>query len=194
MGTRTLAAQGGDRRHEGIKKKAAAVNFDSFANELIALTGANGKDKTTLIKNCHLYPQLLTRMGKLQDHFFLKDSLREIVYRNRVDGSMRKFLIQIDGQNKSGACKYFIFRRTAGLAAAEKVKVEAAKTHNAEIKIQVLQSAIDKKLEEEKTLKDTDAALKIKNVELADVAGRSEATKAAVERLQTAWNAEQIRR
>jgi exonuclease SbcC len=104
---------------KGIKQEEIVVNFDNFSCGLIALTGVNGKGKTTLIENCQPYPQLFTRKGKLQDHFCLKDSLREVVYRNRTDGSMRKFLIQIDGQNKSGACKYFIFKQTAGLAGME---------------------------------------------------------------------------
>jgi exonuclease SbcC len=95
---------------KGIGKEEIAINFDGYDPGLIALCGANGKGKTTLIENCHPYPQLLTRKGKLQDHFYLRDSFREAVYRNR-GGAERKFLIQIDGQNKSGACKYFSFIR-----------------------------------------------------------------------------------
>jgi exonuclease SbcC len=95
---------------KGIGKEEIAVNFDKYDEGLIALCGANGKGKTTLIENCHPYPQLLTRKGKLQDHFYLRDSFREVVYRNRKDGRALRFLIQIDGQNKSGSCKYFIFR------------------------------------------------------------------------------------
>jgi exonuclease SbcC len=253
---------------KGIKKEEVVVNFDNFSNGLIALTGANGKGKTTLIENCHPYPQLLTRKGKLQDHFYLKDSLREVIYRNRIDGSMRKFLIQIDGQNKSGTCKYFIFRQTAGLAgmeweplpgvdgnlkpyeealgftfgpielyqrtafitqrptknlpdltdatagekkslfvalagidylqgfsdaAAEKVKLESAKAHDAEIKMQVLQAAIDKKPQEEQALRDSEAVLTTKKAELAEVTKQGKAAKADVERFQAEWNAEQIR-
>jgi exonuclease SbcC len=105
---------------KGIHKDEISLNFDSYDDGLIAITGANGKGKTTLIENCHPYPQLLTRTkGRLQNHFFLRDSFREVIYRNHVDGSMRKFLIQIDGQNKSGSCKYFIFKQTAGLAGME---------------------------------------------------------------------------
>ncbi|MDR2245739.1 MAG: hypothetical protein LBE17_03535 [Treponema sp.] len=182
---------------------------------------------------------------------------------------MRKFLIQIDGQNKSGSCKYFIFRQTAGLAgagreprpgadgnhkpygeapgaafgpielfqrtafitqrptknlpdltdatagekkslfvalagidylqgfadaAAEKVKHEAAKAHDAKIKARVLQAGIDKKPEEEKTLKETETALATKKAELAEVTKQGKAMKADMERLQLAWSAEQVRR
>jgi exonuclease SbcC len=253
---------------KGIKKEEIAVNFDNYDSGLIALVGANGKGKTTLIENCHPYPQLLTRKGKLQDHFYLKDSLREVIYRNRTDGSLRKFLIQIDGQNKSGSCKYFIFKQTAGLsgmewepfpgvdgnlkpyeealgstfgpielfqrtafitqrptknlpdltdatagekkslfvalagidylqnfadAAAEKVKLESAKAHDAEIKMQILREAVDRKPQEEQALKDADVALTNKKAELADVTRKGKAAKADVEGLQARWNAEQTR-
>jgi exonuclease SbcC len=105
---------------KGIHKDEIFLDFDNYSNGLIAITGANGRGKTTLIENCHPYPELLTRKrGTLRDHFFLKDSLREVIYRNRADGSMWKFLIQIDGQNKSGSCKYFIFKQTEGLVGTE---------------------------------------------------------------------------
>jgi exonuclease SbcC len=252
---------------KGIKKEEISINFDNFANGLIALTGANGKGKTTLIENCHPYPQLLTRTkGKLQNHFSLRDSFREVVLRNHTDGSMRKFLIQIDGQNKSGSCKYFIFKQTAGLAeweplpgvdgnlkpyeesldatfgpielfqrtafitqrptknlpdltdatagekkalfvalagidylqgfsdaASEKTKLEAAKSHDAEIKMQVLQAAIDKKPQESQVLKDSEATLTDKKTELTEITKQGKTAKADVERLQAAWNAEQVR-
>jgi exonuclease SbcC len=253
---------------KGIREKEIEVNFDSFASGLIALTGANGKGKTTLIENCHPYPQLLTRKGKLQENLFLKDSLRQVVYRNRVDGSMRKFLIQIDGQNKNGSCKYFIFKQTPGLSdmeweplpgvdgnlkpyeevlgatfgpielfqrtafitqrptknlpdlidatagekkslfialagidylqgfadtAAEKVKLEVAKSHDAEIKMQVIQSSLDKKPEEEKALKDSESVLITKKDDLAEVTKQVKSVKADVECLLSAWNAEHVR-
>jgi exonuclease SbcC len=99
---------------KGIRKDEIFIDFDNYSNGLIALIGANGRGKTTLIENCHPYPQLLTRKGKLQDHFFLRDSIREVIYRNYLTGMMAKFLIQIDGQNKSGGAKYFAFRKPDG--------------------------------------------------------------------------------
>jgi exonuclease SbcC len=257
---------------KGIHRDEISIDFDNYADGLVALTGANGRGKTTLIENCHPYPQLLTRKGKLQDHFFLKESLREVIYRNRVEGGkLVKFLIQIDGQNKSGSCKYFVFDssgypaltsdydwiprpgvdgnlkpyeealssifgpmelylRTAFITqrptknlpdltdatagekkslfvalagidylqsfadtAAEKVKLETAKTHDAEIKMQVLQGAINKKPQEEKALKESETTQMDKQAELAEVTKQGKAAKADVERLQAAWNAEQVR-
>ncbi|MDR2150105.1 MAG: hypothetical protein LBO67_04690 [Spirochaetaceae bacterium] len=40
----------------GIKQDEIAINFDKYAPSLIALSGANGKGKTTLIENCHPHP------------------------------------------------------------------------------------------------------------------------------------------
>ncbi len=97
----------------GIKKDELFVNFDDFDNGLIALSGRNGKGKTTFIENCHVYPQLLTRKGTLKDHFRLKDSLREVIYRDVSTGAEKRFLIQIDGLTKSGGTKYFIFDRAS---------------------------------------------------------------------------------
>jgi exonuclease SbcC len=100
----------------GIKKDEIALNFDGYSPGLIALCGANGKGKTTLIENCHPYPQVFTRKGKLQDQFCLRDSFREVILRDRLSGMMIKFLIQVDGANKSGSCRYFAFRKEAGAA------------------------------------------------------------------------------
>jgi exonuclease SbcC len=254
---------------KGIHRDEITVNFDAYASGLIALVGANGKGKTTLIENCHPYPQLLTRKGKLQDHFCLRDSFREVVYRNRLDGTMRRFLIQIDGQNKSGSCKYFIFKQSGGQTgmewealpgvdgnlkpyeevidatfgsielllhtafisqrptknfpdltdatagekkslfvslagidylqefsdiATEKGKLEATKIHDAEIKMRMLQGAIDKKVSEEQSLQYSETGLAGYKAKLDEVMKLDKAAKVDVDRLQAEWNAEQIRR
>lgn len=63
---------------------------------------------TTCIENCHPYLRMLTRGSKLQDHFFLRDSYRELLY---VDegGIYYRIRIDIDGKNKSGKVKAFAF-------------------------------------------------------------------------------------
>lgn len=63
---------------------------------------------STLIENCQPYLRMLTRTGKLQDHFFLRDSYRELLY---VDegGIYYRIRIDIDGKNKSGKVKAFAF-------------------------------------------------------------------------------------
>lgn len=105
----SLRIRGSIGLKKGIHKDEISIDFDSYDSGLIALIGENGKGKTTLIENCHPYPQLLTRKGKLQDHFCLRDSFREVIYRDRDTKRMVKCLIQIDGANKSGSCNYYAY-------------------------------------------------------------------------------------
>lgn len=238
----SLKLRGAKGIKKGIHKDEIAVNFDDYDSGLIALTGENGKGKTTLIENCLPYPQLLTRKGKLQDHFCLRDSYREVVYRDRDSGKMIKCFMQIDGATKSGSCKYFaydstdggetwnalpgidgnvrpyedfivatfgtleLFLRTAFItqrptknlpdltdatvgekktlfvelagidylqkfadAASEKSKQNGQAAHDAEIKIQMLESAIAEKQELEKRVADERVALSANEKELETV-------------------------
>lgn len=117
----SLKLRGSTGIKKGIGKDEISIDFDSYDSGLIALTGENGKGKTTLIENCHPYPQLLTRKGKLQDHFCLRDSFREVIYRDRESKRMVKCLIQIDGETKSGSCNYYAYTSNDGGANWEAV-------------------------------------------------------------------------
>lgn len=66
--------------------------------------------KTTLIENLHPYPQMLTRQGKLQDHFCLRDSFRDLYFIDERTGIEYRAFMQIDGQNKSGSVEYYLYR------------------------------------------------------------------------------------
>lgn len=259
---------------KGVGKDEICLNLHDYDNGLIALVGSNGRGKTTLIENCHPYPQLLTRKGKLQDHFCLRDSYREVIYEDRSlkgRGHFVKFLIQIDGQNKSGSCKYYIFdargfanlecvnewvprpgvdgtlkpyeeelggifgpvelylrtafstqRPTKNLpdltdatagekktlfvelagidylqqfseAANEKAKTEAAKNHDAEIKVKMLEGAVARKETETQALKDAEKTLAAAKTELEKVTAQGKTAAAEKERCQAAWNAEELR-
>ena len=102
----------------GIKKGLGLdeieIDLDQYEPGLIALVGVNGAGKSTLIENMHPYPQLLTRTGKLQDHFCLRDSFRDLYFTDeRTETEYRAFMT-IDGQNKSGSCEYFLNRKDNG--------------------------------------------------------------------------------
>ena len=86
------------------------LDFDRYDAGLVALTWPNGKGKTTLIENCHPYPCMLTRDGTLQQHFRLRDSLRELTFVDERTGAEYRALIMIDGANASGSCEYHLFR------------------------------------------------------------------------------------
>jgi len=98
----------------GIKKGLGLdeieIDLDQYEPGLIALVGVNGSGKSTLIENMHPYPQLLTRTGKLQDHFCLRDSFRDLYFTDDRTGTEYRAFMSIDGQNKSGSIEYFLNR------------------------------------------------------------------------------------
>lgn len=93
--------------HEKSGRDEFELDFRKFPDGLIALTGRIGAGKTTLIENCHPYPQMLTRSSKLQDHFYLKDSCRQLLYVDE-EGTYYDIDLQIDGHNKTGKVKAFV--------------------------------------------------------------------------------------
>lgn len=262
----SLKLRGSIGIYKGIGKDEIAIDFDSYDSGLIALTGENGKGKTTLIENCHPYPQLLTRKDKLQEQFRLRNSFREVIYRDRDSKRMVKCLIQIDGETKSGSCNYFaytsddngqtwnavpgvdknlkpyedfiaqtfgpielylrtafitqrptknlpdltdatagekktLFVELAGIdylqkfadAANEKVKSNENLVHDAEIKIQMLESTLNRKTEIEENLQDSEKTVKEKQSELDKIIENGKAAREKLNEAQERYNAEKER-
>ena len=263
----SLKLRGSIGIYKGIGKDEIFINFDSYDSGLIALTGENGKGKTTLIENCHPYPQLLTRKDKLQEQFRLRDSFREVIYRDRDTRSMVKCLIQIDGATKSGSCNYFaytsedngitwtavpevdknlkpyeefvsrtfgpielylrtafitqrptknlpdltdasagekktLFVELAGIdylqkfadAANDRVKVTASKIHDAEIRVQMLESSLSRKSEIEAGVIEAENAVKVKQAELDETVENGKKAREELNIAQERFNAEKDRR
>lgn len=252
--------------YKGLKKDEVSINFDSFDSGLIALTGDNGKGKTTLIENCHPYPKMLTRKDKLQEQFRLRDSFREVVYRDRDTGRMVKCVIQVDGETKSGSCNYFaydsydggkswsavpgldknlkpyeefveatfgplelylrtafitqrptknlpdltdatagekktLFVELAGIdylqkfseAANDRVKANAEKVHDSEIRIQMLESSLSRKNEIETSLAESEKTVKEKQMELDGITASGKKAREELNGAQERFNAEKDR-
>lgn len=95
---------------KGLRQDDIDVDLDKYDPGLIALIGVNGAGKSTLIENMHPYPCMLTRDGKLQDHFRLRDSARELWFVDERSGTEYRALMEIDGANASGSVKYHLFR------------------------------------------------------------------------------------
>lgn len=262
----SLKLRGSIGIYKGIGKDEIAIDFDSYDSGLIALTGENGKGKTTLIENCHPYPQLLTRKDKLQEQFRLRNSFREVIYRDRDSKRMVKCLIQIDGETKSGSCNYFaytsddngktwnavpevdknlkpyedfiaqtfgpielylrtafitqrptknlpdltdatagekktLFVELAGIdylqkfadAANEKVKSNENLVHDSEIKIQMLESTLNRKTEIEESLLKSEISVKEKQSELDKIIENGKAAREKLNEAQERYNAEKER-
>jgi len=96
---------------KGTGQDQVEVDFDRYDPGLIALIGVNGAGKTTLIENMHPYAQMLTRQGKLQDHFCLRDSFRDLYFIDERTGTEYRAFMQIDGVNKSGSIEYYLYRK-----------------------------------------------------------------------------------
>ncbi|MDD5304746.1 MAG: hypothetical protein PHS14_16750, partial [Elusimicrobia bacterium] len=98
----------------GIWKKSKKDEIDldlaALGPGVLALVGANGHGKTTILENLHPWPQMLTRDGTLKSHFRLKDSARELWFSDERTGWKYRALINIRADIESGAAEYFLFR------------------------------------------------------------------------------------
>jgi len=107
---RRLRLRGAIGVWKGQRKDEVDYNLDGYDPGLIAMIGVNGSAKSTVIENMHPYPCMLTRDGKLQDHFRLRDSTRELWFCDERTGTEYRALMEIDGANASGVVKYHLFR------------------------------------------------------------------------------------
>lgn len=95
---------------KGQGKDEIWLDMKQYDPGLIVLADANGAGKTTLFGNLHIFPELLVRPGKLQDHFRLRDSFRDLYFTDERTGDKYRAFIQIDGQNASGKCEYHLYK------------------------------------------------------------------------------------
>lgn len=98
------------------------LDLGTYDDGLISLLGPNGAGKTTLIENLHPFPSMLTRDGKLQDHFRLRDSYRDLHWTDVRTGDTYRALIQIDAQ---AGCDYHLYRNGEPIVTGRKADYEA---------------------------------------------------------------------
>jgi exonuclease SbcC len=111
---------------KGLGLDEIELDLAAYDPGLIALVGANGRGKTTLIENMHPYPEMLTRAGTLQDHFRLKDSYRDLTFTDERTGHEYRALIQIDGANATGRAEYHLYRDGIPVTNGRKADYEEA--------------------------------------------------------------------
>lgn len=100
---------------DGTGKDQIDIDFSQYDDGVVALCGHNGCGKTTLIENCHPFPQMLTRSGILKEHFCLKHSHRILVYRSS-SGKYIRITFKIDGTAKNIMTQYFVEASEDGLS------------------------------------------------------------------------------
>ena len=85
----------------GIKKglNLEEINIDlSKLSGLIAISGPNGAGKTSLIDNFHPFRTLPSRKGALKNHFYLRDSFKELEF--VFDENQYRSLVKIDSESE----------------------------------------------------------------------------------------------
>lgn len=103
----SLSLRGAIGIRDGQGKEEIDLNFEKYEDGVICLVGHNGAGKSTLVENCHPYPKMLSRKGTLQDHFYLKDSHRILVYKDE-NGLFYRISMLIDGKTANGKVSYFV--------------------------------------------------------------------------------------
>ncbi len=103
----SLSLRGAIGIRDGQGKEEIEINFEKYEDGVICLSAPHGHGKSTLIENCHPYPKMLSRKGTLQDHFYLKDSHRILVYKDE-NGLFYKISMLIDGKTANGKVSYFV--------------------------------------------------------------------------------------
>ncbi len=111
---RKLRLRGATGIWKGLGVDEVTLDLDVYDAGLIALIGPNGAGKSTLLENMHPWPQLLTRDGKLQDHFRLRDSARELWFVDERAGVEYRALMLVDGVNATGKAEFHLFHAFPG--------------------------------------------------------------------------------
>jgi exonuclease SbcC len=123
---RKLRLRGATGIWKGLGLDEVTLDLDRYDAGLVALVGPNGAGKSTLLENMHPWPCLLTREGKLQDHFRLRDSARELWFVDERDGAEYRALMLVDGVNATGKAEYHLFRGDTPLTNGRREDYEAA--------------------------------------------------------------------
>lgn len=103
----SLSLRGAVGIRDGQHKEDFELDLEHMEDGVICLAGPCGRGKSTILENCHPYPQLLTREGTLKEHFYLKDSHRILLYKDE-NGLFYKISILIDGKTATGKASYFV--------------------------------------------------------------------------------------
>ena len=103
-----LSLRGAIGVHRGTGLDEIELDLTRFEPGIIGLTGPNGEGKTTVLENMSPWPSMLTRSGSLHSHFRLRDSRREIRFRDMLTDELYRAVILIDA--KTGKREHQIYR------------------------------------------------------------------------------------
>jgi exonuclease SbcC len=96
---------------DGLGLDEIDINFATLSSGLVAIVGKNGSGKTTILDNLHPYLELPSRDGSLANHFFLRDSARELHF--EVNNIRYRSEILIDA--RTGRVEAYLYRKSEPL-------------------------------------------------------------------------------
>lgn len=106
-----LIVRGSIAIHKGLGLDEIEIDLEKYDPGLITLIGDNGSGKTGgIFENFQPFPGMMTRSGKLQDHFRLRDSYRDYYFIDERTGNQYRTFIQIDGKNPTGSVEYHLYK------------------------------------------------------------------------------------
>ncbi len=97
---------------DGLGLDKIEIDFSNFEPGLIALVGDNGVGKSTVMECLQPYLCLASRSGKLQDHFFLRNSIKDLTFSYK--GNDYRSLILIDA--KTGGIEAYLYKGKENIA------------------------------------------------------------------------------
>src|SRR5512137_2206263 len=96
----------------GLGRDTVTLDVESLTGEatLVAIAGANGRGKTTVMDNLHPYLVMPSRAGadglgafSYYDHVFLPESQKELVWEHRGRRYKSQLVFRINGKRKTEA-------------------------------------------------------------------------------------------
>jgi exonuclease SbcC len=104
----------------GLGRDELTLDLDALVGsaELVAITGSNGRGKTTVMDNLHPYMTMPSRAGanglgafSFYDHVYLPQSEKELVWRHDERTFRTHLVFRVNGKKQTEA---FLFERLAG--------------------------------------------------------------------------------
>ena len=105
----------------GLGRETVTLDLEALAGDatLVAIAGANGRGKTTLLENLHPYLVMPSRAGadglgafSYYDHVYLPESQKELVWEHRGHRYKSQLVFRMSGKRKTEA---FLFEQAGGV-------------------------------------------------------------------------------
>ena len=121
----SLSLRGAIGIDRGLGVEQIDIDFTQFDAGLVALVAPNGSGKSTILENLHPYRTLASRSGALQQHFYLRDSHRDL--RFEMGGHAYRCVLLIDGVR--GKQESYLYRDNTPLNDGKTPSYDAAVRH-----------------------------------------------------------------